>query len=126
MKQMVLNQPLLANKCKIYRDSIVLDNTNSFIKAISADSETKHGLNASCIIVDELHTQPNRELYEVLQSSTGARAQPLTVGISTAGNDRGHLCRDLYEYSKKVLNGSVEDDAFLPSTKPPTTLIYST
>jgi phage terminase large subunit-like protein len=114
MKQMVLNQPLLENKCKIYRDSIVLNNTNSFIKAISADSETKHGLNASCIIVDELHTQPNLELYEVLQSSTGARAQPLTVGISTAGNDRGHLCRNLYEYSKKVMSGSVQDKAFLP------------
>ena len=114
MKSMILNQPLLLNKCAIYRDSIVLNNTNSFIKAISADAETKHGFNASVVIVDELHALPNNELYSTLTSSTGAREQPIIVGISTAGNDRGHLCRDQYEYSKKVQKGIVDDPSFLP------------
>lgn len=113
-KQMVQNNALLRGKCKIYRNSIVLNNSNSFIKAISADASTKHGFNASAVLYDELHSAPNRELWEVLTTSTGARSQPLILGISTAGIDRGGLCRELYEYGKRVLTGAIDDRTFLP------------
>jgi phage terminase large subunit-like protein len=113
-KQMVLNSTLLRGKCKIYRNSITLNGTNSFIKAISADASTKHGFSAHAVLYDELHSAPNRELWEVLTTSVGARSQPLVLGISTAGIDRGGLCRELYEYGKRVLTGAIDDRTFLP------------
>jgi phage terminase large subunit-like protein len=73
-KQMVLNSPILSKKCKVYRNSIVLNNDASFIQAISADADTKHGFNISTCLFDELHTQPNRELWDVLTTATGSHA----------------------------------------------------
>jgi phage terminase large subunit-like protein len=113
-KQMVLNSPFLRGKCKIYRNSITLNGTNSYIKAISADASTKHGFSAHAVLYDELHSAPNRELWEVLSTSVGARSQPLVLGISTAGIDRGGLCRELYEYGKRVSSGAIKDNTFLP------------
>ncbi len=113
-KQMVLNSKLLRDKCKIYRNSIVLNGTNSYIKAISADASTKHGFSAHAVLYDELHSAPNRELWEVLTTSVGARSQPLVLGISTAGVDRGGLCMELYEYGKRVRDGVIDDKTFLP------------
>ena len=52
---------------------------------LSADAFTKHGLNAHGIVFDELHAQPNRELWDVLATAMGARGQPLMVAITTAG-----------------------------------------
>jgi len=113
-KQMVLNSTFLRDKCKIYRNSIVLNGTNSYIKAISADASTKHGFSAHAVLYDELHSAPNRELWEVLTTSVGARSQPLVLGISTAGIDRGGLCMELYEYGKRVRDGVIDDKTFLP------------
>jgi Phage terminase-like protein, large subunit len=83
-------------------------------KAISAEAYSKHGFNAHGVIFDELHAQPNRELYDVLVTSMGARRQPLIVMITTAGFDRHSLCWEMYDYAKKVQAGIVSDPHFLP------------
>lgn len=113
-KQMILNSSYMRERCDVFRNSIVLSGTNSFIKAISADAKTKHGFNAHAVLYDELHAAPSRELWEVLTTSTGARTQPLVVGISTAGHDRGGLCREQYDYAKRVIDNVVKDKTFLP------------
>ena len=113
-KQMVLNSPILSKKCKVYRNSIVLNNDSSFIQAISADADTKHGFNISTCLFDELHTQPNRELWDVLTTATGARRQPLTLAITTAGHDKQSICYELYDYAKKVKDGIIKDESFFP------------
>jgi phage terminase large subunit-like protein len=66
------------------------------------------------VIYDELHAAPNRELWDVLTTSMGARAQPLTLAISTAGYDRLSILWELYEYARKVRDGVVQDETFLP------------
>lgn len=113
-KQMILNSKYMYDRCKIFRNSIVLNGTNSFVKAISADAKTKHGFNAHAVLYDELHAAPSRELWEVLTTSTGARTQPLVVGISTAGHDKGGLCKELYGYAKQIISGAAKDNTFLP------------
>ena len=70
---------------QVFRNSIFVPRTASSYQVLSADAYTKHGLNAHGIIFDELHAQPNRDLWDVLVTSTGARSQPLTVAITTAG-----------------------------------------
>ena len=86
----------------------------SWYKSISAEAYTKHGLNCHAVIFDELHTQPNRDLWDVLTTSTGARRQPLIMALTTAGHDRSSICYEVHEYAEKVRDGIIQDDTFLP------------
>ena len=110
--QMVAAEPVLRGCTQTFRKSIVKG--NSSYKVLSADAFTKHGLNASAIIFDELHAQPNRDLWDVLQTSTGARKQPLTIAITTAGYDRNSVCYEVHDYACKVRDGIIKDESFLP------------
>ena len=114
--QMIRNDPELSARCDILdsQKRIVDHKTGSFYRAISAEAYSKHGFNASRVLYDELHAAPNRELWDVLTSSTGARAQPLTVAISTAGYDRHSILYELYAHAKKVEETPAIDPAFLP------------
>jgi len=111
-RAMVEESPELSGRAQAFRNSIVVPKTRSSYKVLSADAFTKHGLNAHGIIFDELHAQPNRELYDVLTTSTGARRQPLMVMITTAGYDRTSVCWEQHEYARQVLAGIVEDPSY--------------
>lgn len=113
-KQMVEGSSYLRSRCKIYKREIVVEKTGSVYRVLSADAATKHGLNAHGIIFDELHAQANRELWDVLATSTGARRQPVTLAITTAGYDRHSICYEIHDYAQKVEAGTVTDDTFLP------------
>ncbi len=112
-KQMVLASPDLSAISELYRRSIVVPRTGSAYHVLSADAHTKHGKNASGVIFDELHAQPNRELWDVLNTSTGARRQPVTVAITTAGYDRQSICWEVHEYARRAKEGIIKDDSFL-------------
>lgn len=88
--------------------------SGSFYRAISAEAFSKHGFNASMVIYDELHSAPNRELWDVLRTSQGARSQPIMLAISTAGFDRHSILYQIYDYACKVRDGIVQDETFLP------------
>ncbi len=83
-----------------------------FYRAIPADAATSHGFNANGVIFDELHVQPNRDLWDVLTTSTGARRQPLIFTITTAGFDRLSICYEQHDYAEKILKGIIEDPTF--------------
>ena len=108
---MVRRSSALSELCKIVdsRKTITVPSTDSFYRAIPADAGGAHGFNASGIIVDELHVQPTRDLVDVLTTSTGAREQPLTFAITTAGFDRESICWEWHEYSRKVIGKTVDD-----------------
>jgi phage terminase large subunit-like protein len=113
-KQMVAASPILAKRAESFKRAIVVNQTASAYKVLSSDAFTKHGLSAHGIIFDEVHAQPNRELWDVLTTSVGARRQPLTVAITTAGYDRHSLCFELYDHACKVRDGVIDDPHFLP------------
>lgn len=111
---MIRASPTLSKHVKI-RDSvkrIIHPKSESFYRAISADAEGAHGFNAHGIVFDEIHTMPDRNLWDVLDTSTGARRQPLTIGITTAGHDRDSICWELHQYATGVRDGSIKDDSF--------------
>lgn len=113
-KEMVLTCPALRKRCKIM-DSvkrIIFLPTKSYWQALSADADSKHGGSSHCVIYDELHAAPNRDLWDVLTTSRGARRQPLMVAITTAGYDQKSICYEQYEYAKRVQAGSVTDPSF--------------
>ena len=73
--------------------------TNSFYQVLSAEAYSKHGFNIHGVVFDELHTQPNRKLFDVMTKGSGdARMQPLYFLITTAGTDTNSICyEDVYK-----------------------------
>lgn len=86
----------------------------STLKPLHSESHSLDGLSISCVINDELHAWPPRyrELYDVIETSTGSRAQPLIWNITTAGTEYEGVCYELRSYLIKILEGIVEDDTF--------------
>lgn len=113
-KGMVSAEPELSNRGEVYKNSIVIPETGSSYRVLSSEAYSKHGLSCSYIGADELHAWPDRELWDVLVTSTGARRQPLSVVTTTAGFDRHSICYELWSYAEKVRDGIIQDDAFLP------------
>ncbi len=86
-KEMVEASPQLLERIQVFRRSMTYRKLGASYKVLSADANTKHGQNAHGIVFDELHTQKTRDLWDTLTTGTGARAQPLTIVITTAGHD---------------------------------------
>ena len=101
-KGMILSEPELEKRAKVFNSSKTIEVGESFFRAISSEANSKHGYNAHCVIVDELHAQPNAELVEVLQTSQGSRAQPLLISITTADYARPSICNEKREYALSV------------------------
>lgn len=115
--QMVRQCPALAKRAKVVDSTkrIIVPSTNSYYRVLSSDVATKHGFNTHGVIIDELHAQPNRDLYDVLTKGAGdARRQPLFFFITTAGNDRNSICWEVHEKARQILNGTREDPTFYP------------
>lgn len=86
-----------------------------FYQVLSAEVATKHGLNVSGLVFDEIHAQPNRKLYDVLTAGSGdARMQPLFFIITTAGNDKNSICYELHTKALDILAGRKKDPTFYP------------
>ena len=86
-----------------------------FYQVLSAETGTKHGLNVSGLVFDEIHAQPNRKLYDVLTKGSGdAREQPLFFIITTAGTDKQSICYELHTKALDIMSGRKADSTFYP------------
>lgn len=113
---MLRAEPELESRGEVYSTSrtIVKKGTLCKFQALSGDAPTKHGLNSSLVLIDELHTQYNRHLVDALMTSTASRRQPLVIAITTADFARPSICNEKVAYARKVRDGSLDDMAFLP------------
>jgi phage terminase large subunit-like protein len=114
---MAQSSELLRTRLDVSPALKVIKYGTSTLKALAADVPHLHGLNSSFVIVDEIAQQPNRELYDVLVTSMGARRQPLMLSVGTAGYDKHSVAYELYAHSKAVLAGQVFDPAFFALVK---------
>jgi len=116
-RRMVEMEPELGAHLKCYQNAIEHLSAGSVYKVLSAEAYTKEGLNPTLVLFDEVHIQPNRELWDVMQLAAGARPEPLMVGITTAGarydsTGRDSLCYGLYDYGKRIISGEYSDPSF--------------
>lgn len=114
---MVRMCPALAKRTKILAATkrIIYLPTNSFYQVLSAEAYSKHGFNVHGVVFDELHTQPNRKLFDVMTKGSGdARMQPLYFLITTAGTDTHSICYEIHEKAKDILAGRKVDSTFYP------------
>lgn len=110
--KMVEQSPKLEQMSAIFKRSMAYYELGNTYKVLSADARGKHGRNLHGILFDELHEQPNRNLYDTLKTSTGSREQPLEVYMTTAGYDKTSICWEIHEYALGVLSGKIKDDSF--------------
>lgn len=125
-RRMVALDPELSELLTVYRDVIEFASTGSVYRVLSAEAYTKEGLNPHLVLFDEVHAQPNRELWDVMALAMGARPEPLMVGITTAGvrvdsTGQDSLCYGLYQYGKRVASGEVKDPSFFMAWWEPST-----
>ena len=109
--------PALAKRCKIQASTkrITYLPTNSFYQVLSAEAYSKHGFNIHGVVFDELHTQPDRKLFDVMTKGSGdARQQPLYFLITTAGSDTKSICYEVHQKAKDILDGRKHDSTFYP------------
>ena len=111
---MVKQSPALAKHFRKRKNDLYFDRTMSKFQPLARNSDTLDGLNASFVIMDELHGVKDRNLYEVMRQSMAARRQPLLVMITTAGTVRECIYDDMYSYAAGVADGAVSDPHFLP------------
>ncbi|NFL36795.1 terminase large subunit [Clostridium botulinum] len=102
-------KPIISQKRLVYMP------LGSFYQVLSSEAFSKHGLNVHGVIFDELHAQPNRELFDVMTKGSGdARMQPLFFLITTAGTDRNSICYEVHQKADDVLRGKKHDPTFYP------------
>ena len=111
---MVKITPALEKRARIRSSTKVIEDkvSGSRYKVLSAEAFTKHGLKTSACVFDELHTQPNRALWDVMTFEAGsARFQPIWWVITTAGDDpdRVSIAWEQHEYAMSVLSGEIID-----------------
>ena len=114
---MVRMCPALSKRVKILASQkrIIYTPTNSFYQVLSAEAYSKHGFNIHGVVFDELHTQPNRKLFDVMTKGSGdARMQPLYFLITTAGADTHSICYETHQKAKDILEGRKIDPTFYP------------
>ena len=111
---MVKQSPDLSRHMKKRKADLYYVPSMSKLQPLARNSDTLDGLNASFVIMDELHGVKDRNLYEVMRQSQSARRQPLLVMITTAGTVRECIFDEMYEHACAVADGAVADDTFLP------------
>lgn len=120
-RRMVEANEQLSSLCTLYRDAIEIPGIHSVYRVLSAEAFSKEGLNPHFVLFDELHAQPNRELFDVMSLAMGARGKLAslvaitTAGVKTDSTGRDSIAYALYNYGKKVASGEIDDPTFFMS-----------
>jgi phage terminase large subunit-like protein len=110
--RMVKSSPFLRDRIKVHKNNLHIVNTASKYEPLGADSKTEDGLNVHGALIDELHAHPNRDMWDVLETATGSRRQPLQIAITTAGFDQAGICYEQHQYVQSILKGTIKDDSY--------------
>ena len=110
--RMVRKAPALSKRLRLFKDNIHSPVTFSKYEPLGRDADSMDGLNVHGAIVDELHAHTTGDVWDVLETGTGSRRQPLMLAVTTAGHNRQSICYQFHDYTEKLLSGVVEDDGW--------------
>lgn len=108
--RMVKSSPHLRRVVKSFKNNLHIEGTASKFEPVSKDTDSLDGFNVHGAIIDELHAHKTRDMWDVLETGTGARLQPLMLAITTAGFNRQSICFETHDYVEKILDGVIVDD----------------
>ena len=112
--KMIRQSPLLAKHIRKRAADLYFAQNMGFIKALASNSNSLDGLDTHCAVIDELAAIKDRDLYDLIKQSMGARSQPLLFTISTNGFIRDSIFDAQYQYAADILEGKIRNDRFLP------------
>lgn len=110
-KSIINKSPDLMEKYNIdtYKNIVISNETESKMEILKATPGD--GDNPSAVIVDEYHEHTSDDLVETMQTGMGAREQPITIYITTAGDDMGGPCYEKRQEVVDILAGTLEDES---------------
>jgi len=121
-EKMVRASPLLSEYGRISQTAITVMESGSTFQPLSSEAGSLEGKNPHGNIVDELHAHKNREVWDVMDTAMGARRQPLTLAITTAGvYDPESIGFEVHTRGMQILEGMLDDDAtfvFIAAAEP--------
>lgn len=97
---------------QVHAHSLTQPKTASILAPVSAEANSLDGHSVHVCVIDELHAHKTRGVFDVMDSATGARDQPLIICITTAGSNLAGICYEQHIYLKKILQNIVEDETF--------------
>lgn len=112
--KMIKQSPQLSKHIRKRTGDLYFPYNFGYIKALASNSNSLDGLDTHCGVIDELAAIKNRDIYDLVKQSMGARRQPLLFTITTNGFVRDSIFDAQYAYAAAVLNGTIEDKHFLP------------
>lgn len=112
--RMVKASPDLIDVIQVYKNSLTRIDRAQKYEPLGADEDTLDGLNVHAAIVDELHAHKTRGVYDLMETGTSARRQPLLFAITTAGTDQteASICWEQHVYADQILRGVIDDDTY--------------
>lgn len=111
---MVKQSPDLSKFIRKRKTDLYFEPTLSKFEPLGKNSNSLDGLNSHLCVIDELHSINDRNIYEVMKQSMSARRQPLMLMVTTSGTVRENIFDDIYAYACGVVDGTFEDETFLP------------
>ncbi len=111
---MVKQSKSISKHVRKRQSDLYCDVNMGIIKPLASNTNSLDGLNGHCIVIDELAAIKNRDIYDLMKQSMAARRQPMLWCITTNGFVRDSIYDSQYEYAAGVLDGTIEDDRFLP------------
>ena len=112
--KMVRQSPDLSLYIKKRVNDLYFAHNMGYIKALASNSNSLDGLDTHAAVIDELAAIKDRDIYDLIKQSMGARRQPLLFCITTNGYVREGIFDAQYEYASNVLNGTIKNPKFLP------------
>ena len=101
-----------ATGAQVLAHAIVCERTGSKLQPLSSERDSLDGLNMHCGIIDELHAHKSRAVFDVLETATGSRWQPLLWVITTAGSNRAGVCYEQRTYVTRILQKVLRDESY--------------
>ncbi len=112
-RRMVMASPHLKALVQSFRGNMNVPETHAKFEPLSSDENTLDGLRVHGALIDELHSHKTRHVYDVLETATASRRQPLVVCITTSGFPfPDSICLELLGYGERILKGIIKDETF--------------
>ena len=111
-RHMVLRVPALKNRISVGAYNLHQLSSASKLEPLGADADTLDGLRPHLVVVDEVHAHKDGSVIDVMVTGQGTRRQPLLFEITTAGINRQGPWWAHQEYTRMLLEGRAEDDAW--------------
>jgi phage terminase large subunit-like protein len=102
----------LKKRVKIFKNNLSQADKDCKFEPLGANADSLDGLNVHGALVDELHAHKTRDLWDVMETATGSRQQPLQWAITTAGFDKHSICFQMHVYLERILKGAMDDNTF--------------